>query len=260
MHSLPLDKPLDQQWATIFRLGRECFDDIDYDDNDNPILPPMSDIIKTYQEEKVNQPLFEPIDAYNGDVYDGVDETINLHNDNDAGLHVPGGVFENASSEVVPVPGGATPEHIVPAEGATADHVADDGLQHTSTRPRRSIGTYKQGPAMIQKFPIYGESYDFSFFSDANAKPHQQTKYHPWQNLSKAWLAECYLMQQEWKQEELCTIANNVILDSWEPDGEHTISEVVDPRLLAAKSLTSKYNADNPSYETATRGLFQKEF
>ena len=102
MHSLPLDKPLDQQWATIFRLGRECFDDIDYDENDNPILPPMVDIIKTYQEEKVNQPLFEPIDAYNGDVYDGVDETINLHNDNNAGMHVPGGVFENASSEVVP--------------------------------------------------------------------------------------------------------------------------------------------------------------
>ena len=51
-----------------------------------------------------------------------------------------------------------------------------------------------------------------------------------------------------------------MILDSWEPDGEHTISEVVNPRLLAAKSLTSKYNADNPSYETATRGPFQKEF
>ncbi len=117
VHSLPLDKPLDQQWATIFHLGCEGFDDIDYDENNNPILPPLSDIIKTYQKEKVNQPLFEPIDAYNGNVYDCVDETINLHNDNDAGMHVPGGVFENASSEVVPVPGGATPENIVPAEG-----------------------------------------------------------------------------------------------------------------------------------------------
>ncbi len=51
-----------------------------------------------------------------------------------------------------------------------------------------------------------------------------------------------------------------MILDSWEPNGEHTISEVVDPRLLAAKSASSKYNDDNPLYETATRGLFQKEF
>ncbi len=102
MHSLPPDKPLDQQWATIFRLGHECFVDIDYDENNNPILPPMSDIIKSYEEEKANQPRFELINVYNGDVYDGVDKTNTLQDDNDAGMHVPGGVFENASSEVVP--------------------------------------------------------------------------------------------------------------------------------------------------------------
>jgi hypothetical protein len=230
VHSLPPDKPLDQQWATIFRLGCECFADIDYDENDNPILLPMSDIIKSYEEEKANQPRFEPIDVYNGNVYDGVDQTNTLHDDNNAGMHVPGGVFENASSKVVPVPAGG--------ETAADGHDADDGLQYTSTRPRRNVGTYKQGPAKIQNFPIDGESYDFSFISDANVKPHQQTKYHP-QKLSKALLAECYLMQQEWKEDDLCALASNAILDSWEPNGEHTISEVVDPRLLATKSVTS---------------------
>jgi hypothetical protein len=53
VHSLPPDKPLDQQWAIIFCHGRECFADIDYDEKDNPILPPMSDIIKSYEKEKV---------------------------------------------------------------------------------------------------------------------------------------------------------------------------------------------------------------
>jgi hypothetical protein len=48
INSLPFDKPLDQQWATVFCLGHECFADIDYNENDDPILQPMSDIIKSY--------------------------------------------------------------------------------------------------------------------------------------------------------------------------------------------------------------------
>jgi hypothetical protein len=67
-------------------------------------------------------------------------------------------------------------------------------------------------------------------------------------------------MQQEWGEDDLCALANNVILDSWESNDVHTISEIVDPRLLAAKSASSKYNKDNPSYDTATRVPFQQEF
>jgi hypothetical protein len=41
---------------------------------------------------------------------------------------------------------------------------------------------------------------------------------------------------------------------------ESQISEVIDPRLLAARTVSLKYNKDNPSYDTATRGPFQAEF
>jgi hypothetical protein len=44
VHSLPSNQPLDQQWAKIFSLGCEGFADMDYDENDQPILLPLSDI------------------------------------------------------------------------------------------------------------------------------------------------------------------------------------------------------------------------
>jgi hypothetical protein len=61
VHSLPSNQPLDQQWAKIFSLGHECFADMDYDEKDQPILPPLSDIIRTFREERITQPRPEPI-------------------------------------------------------------------------------------------------------------------------------------------------------------------------------------------------------
>jgi hypothetical protein len=61
VNSLPLNQPLDNQWAQIFRLGRECFADMDYDKNNCPILPPLSDIIKTYSDAKAKQATYAPI-------------------------------------------------------------------------------------------------------------------------------------------------------------------------------------------------------
>jgi hypothetical protein len=52
---LPLDQHINQQWAQIFQMGCECFIDIDYDENDHPILPFLSDIIKQYTEAKAVQ-------------------------------------------------------------------------------------------------------------------------------------------------------------------------------------------------------------
>jgi hypothetical protein len=60
VHSLPPDQPLAEQWADIFRLGRECFLDIDYDDDGNPILPPLMDIIKSYARTKSDQQVLLP--------------------------------------------------------------------------------------------------------------------------------------------------------------------------------------------------------
>ena len=60
IHSLPIDQPLKNQWAQIIALGRECFMDLDYDENDHPILPPLSDIIKSYSEARRLQQENEP--------------------------------------------------------------------------------------------------------------------------------------------------------------------------------------------------------
>ncbi len=45
-------------------------------------------------------------------------------------------------------------------------------------------------------------------------------------------------------------------MDSWDP------MQIFDcnPCLLAAKASKSKYNYDNPSFETAIRGPFQAEY
>ncbi len=52
INSLPLDQPLKKQWAQIITLGRKCFMDVDYDENNRPILPSLLDIIKSYSEAK----------------------------------------------------------------------------------------------------------------------------------------------------------------------------------------------------------------
>ncbi len=58
--SLAIGEPLDKQWADIFWLRRECFLDVDYDVNDQPILPLLLDTIKLYSKAKADQPNFEP--------------------------------------------------------------------------------------------------------------------------------------------------------------------------------------------------------
>jgi hypothetical protein len=227
VHSL--HQPLDQQWATIFCLGRECFADVDYNDNGQPILPPMSDIIKSYQEKKEKQPCFKPVKIIGDQIEDpGHQSNIDTNNtplEEIRKMPAPRGAFANASTDKTSIPGGET----------TNGGNGEDKLIQNSNRPRRNVGTYKQGPAKIQKFPINGESYDFSFVTNANKNSHRQTKYHPMQKISKASHVECYLLQHDWTDDYLSGLEANKILDSWESNEEHMISEVVNPRLIAAK-------------------------
>jgi hypothetical protein len=173
VHSLPPDQPLDQQWATIFCLGCKCFADVDYDDNDQPILPPMSDIIKSYQEEKGKQPRFEPVKIIGDQIKDpGHQSNIDTNNtplEEIRKMPALRGAFDNASTDETSVPGGET----------TNGENGEDELIQNSNQPRRNVGTYKQGLAKIQKFPIDGESYDFSFVTHAKKNSHRQTKFIP---------------------------------------------------------------------------------
>ncbi len=88
-----------------------------------------------------------------------------------------------------------------------------------------------------------------------------QTKYHPQQRLHKSFLAECYLLQDCWVDDPECfhQIYFNVFLDSWESDDIY-ITDIPYPRLLAVRSSASKYNEDNPSWDTARKGPLQAEF
>ncbi len=126
--SLAIGEPLDKQWADIFWLGRECFLDVNYDVNDQPILPLLSDIIKLYSKAKADQPNFKPVHSID---FDGImvkDASVppphhELLQDGQAvtplqsqatkqaapppTLHpVPRGNFNIPSVPVMPVPGG----------------------------------------------------------------------------------------------------------------------------------------------------------
>ncbi len=133
--SLAIGEPLDKQLADIVWLGRECFLDVDYDVNDQPILPSLLDIIKSYSKAKADQPNIEPGLSID---FDGImvnDASVppphcKLLQDGQAvtplqsqaisqaapppSLHpVPRGDFDVPSVPVMPVPGGVDNTSIV---------------------------------------------------------------------------------------------------------------------------------------------------
>jgi hypothetical protein len=68
-------------------------------------------------------------------------------------------------------------------------------------------------------------------------------------------------MQDSWFEDPTCiaTMTTNLILDSWETD-EYYFKDIPDPCVLEARVKKSRYNEDNPSFDTATRGPFQAQF
>jgi hypothetical protein len=100
VHSLPSNQPLHQQWAKIFSLGCECFADMGYDENDQPILPPLSDIIRIFREERIMQPRPEPITPV--DFNPIFDEQYGNNKDTIPDEH------QHNPDDIIPVPGGST--------------------------------------------------------------------------------------------------------------------------------------------------------
>jgi hypothetical protein len=60
-------------------------------------------------------------------------------------------------------------------------------------------------------------------------------------------------MQDSWFEDPTCmaVMTNNVILDSWKTD-EYYFNYVADPCVLEARVKQSRYNEDNPLFNTAT--------
>jgi hypothetical protein len=139
-----------------------------------------------------------------------------------------------------------------------------------SGHPRRNVGTYQDGPSIIQRLQIDGESYDLTSSStivyewktpvSVVANQGQVTEYHPNQKNPQSFLAECYLMQHSWFKDPTCMAAltTNLILDSWETD-EYYFNNILDPRVLEAHVKKSR-NEDNPSFDNATCGPLQAQF
>jgi hypothetical protein len=274
VHSLPRDQPLAAQWENIFCLGRKCFLEVDYDDDNNPILPPPTDIIKLYAHARTNQQASQtttPFLPINHEVGSPIGDSEGDLANNSLNQEVVFPIGDSAGELVNIIPQNNS-QLLVDGPEGVPEGVVESTNSIPATCPRQNVGTYKEGPANICKFPIDGESHDFAFdveiinewehpISSVKNKGCVTTEYHPQQKISKASIAECYLLQDTWFDDPTCVSAinNNFVLDSWDAGGYY-FNEISNPRLLAAHTKSSKYNKDNPSFDTATRGPFQEEF
>jgi hypothetical protein len=57
----------------------------------------------------------------------------------------------------------------------------------------------------------------------------------------------------------MADISDNLMLDSW-VNNSYYFNEISNPHVLEARAKISKYNEDNPSFDTPTRGPFQAQF
>jgi hypothetical protein len=254
--------------------------EVDFDDNRNQIIPMMSDLIKAYSEEKRKRTISKEMQAIEreGRGYDNNDHgyqdkiqaavpppTQHPLPPQPAVPQITPMVVESEASEEAPqeteISGGANPNH-------------NRSVDNVSTRPRQNVGTYKEGPAIVQKLPMNGEEYEFAFNIDVINKweqpipvvsntRHITKDFHPNQKLQKKFLAECYLLQDKWFDNPACVneLSDHFNMDTWDMDGIY-FNEIVDQRILKVRRATkgSKYNKDNPSFNTAMRGPFQAKF
>jgi hypothetical protein len=149
--------------------------DIDYDENDRPILPSLSDIIKQYTEAKAVQQQNEPTTSAAFDLIDVTDFLPAL----------PTAIPQEIPTQTttVPLQPAIPPQNITtnnlpqiivprgddimePSNNNNAVSGGDTATNNTASgRPRRNVGTYKDGPSIIWRLPINGESYDLAFSS-----------------------------------------------------------------------------------------------
>jgi hypothetical protein len=160
---------IEAHWKCIFRLGQECYKDIDYNNNGNPIIPPLLSILQDMQpvlNETNNVPTATPLEE---PIFDIDSNRTNNFERNTSPEGVPPS-RESDREEELNFPVGVSGQERVtqPKETITDSAPIDIGENSHQRRPRRNVGTYRDGPANIRKFPIKRESYDYSFVSDFN--------------------------------------------------------------------------------------------
>ncbi len=211
-------------------MRRECFEDVDVNENGNAIIPPFTSI---FQQDDVVSDILPPSKWNSGPASqipllsttpfcsESTDKaaprckpngepTSGLHQDSEGAIPQADSVSEGASHDtLVPFVDHSMDSNLVPEVPANPI-----GNNHSdTTRPWRNVGNYKQGPAKIRRLPIDGEEYDFSFSAISEwdqlvpiiaNRGNIQTKYYPQQRIQKSFLAECYLLQDCWADDPHC--------------------------------------------------------
>jgi len=167
VHSLSKDASVEQQWRNVLKLGYECFLDTDSDGDGNPILPKYGDLINDYIKAKSKREFTEPsglqrepaFDDYghqdDHQVFEGYG-TPDDHQDIQPVFSPPLSTLDVDTLHGTQAPGGVNPI-------TTGVHHENEPVATTEARPKRNVGTYKDGPVKICRLPIDGEEYEFAF-------------------------------------------------------------------------------------------------
>jgi hypothetical protein len=149
-------------------MGHECFMDIDYDENDHPTLPSLSDIIKQYTEAKAIQQQNEPTTSVELDPIYVTDFLPSIP------TAIPQAIPPQPTTEplqtAIPPKNMTTnnlPQIIVPEEDdimepSNNNNTVSGGETATNNTASSctwcNVGTYIDEPSIIWWLPIDGES------------------------------------------------------------------------------------------------------
>jgi hypothetical protein len=175
---------------------------MDYDENGEPILPLLSDIIKIFRNEREQRQLQAPLTPlsaaqHNDNIINPVDTHVPLPRIRDENTLAPPATNESSVTDI--------PPHNNPSPFLVEDNTltgredavpgGEDAITDTG-RPRRNVGKYKDGPAKIWRLPIDGKSYKLAYLINISFdsiypvpaisnKASRPSKYHPDKKITK---------------------------------------------------------------------------
>ena len=268
--SLPKGETLRDEWTNILTFERDCFlddDDNTPDDDENTSdTPPHSRLLpKEFVDWFTNRTTADEPPSHDTVIIDEPDSVEIVHdahdydyNDYDAPpvdveLDHQAGDSEGAAQTDTPLP---------PATASEGGFLGPAPEGETSGRPKRNVGTWKDGPAIHRRLPIDGEEYDYSFNSCFIDQPVALIAQRgltslqpPPQKITKRTLLDCIFLQHEWTYQP--NHHSYLLVDL---DDKLHVDNVTDPRVLEVHLASTKYNDDNPSFDMAMNGPFQAEY
>ena len=174
---------------------------------------------------------------------------------------------ETSTTSSVP-PSEPTNHHPTSSASSSQSTSTDPILLHPSGRPARNVGTYKQGPANIRRYPIDGEEYDLTYLlSASDHQPSPSAANHGFrtpipQSIPKSRLLDSMFYQTCWdKSDPYTDFASYMVMEPTSSPAP-LIQEIRDPRILHTHSLRNKKKAkeDVLTYNEAMSSPFQEEF